>query len=232
MGRRGTVAVPSSQRRGGAGTRGSPDTVDLVKKMRVIRASALVLGAVVACAADVFNIATSCGAKGDNSTMNTAAIQQCIDQAMAHVSAGGRSATVLVPAGIFLTGAVTLSGPNLSLVFADGGYLQGSRNASDYGLDWDWWHVVTVVNATSFTATGVGTGGIVGNLWQMVAGWNPSEQSYTPANWVGYGGCVGECRAKNLAVVDSRDVCESQHPRHALPLTRTPHPALAPRLQC
>ena len=75
----------------------------------------------------------------------------------------------------------------------------------------DWWHVVTVVNATAFSAVALESGsgcGIVGNLWGMVAGWNPAQQSYIPKPWTNVGGCVGECRVKNLGIVDSRDVCE------------------------
>ena len=92
-------------------------------------------GVVSGTATPVFNI-ESCGSRGDNATLNTAAIQKCIDQAVAFVYNGGGNATVLVPTGVFLTGAVTLTGPNLTLAFAPGGYLQGSADSSDYGLDW------------------------------------------------------------------------------------------------
>ena len=154
-----------------------------------------------------FNIESTCGAVGDNQTLNTAAIQRCIDQAVAFVTTSGSSATV-VPSGIFLTGGVTITGPNITLLFDRGGYLQGSALPAAYSLDWDWWHVVTVVNATNFVAVAPQkhTGGIVGNLWSMVKGWNPEQQSWVPQPWEGVGGCVGECRVKNLAVVDSRGV--------------------------
>lgn len=77
----------------------------------------------------------------------------------------------------------------------------------------DWWHVVTVVNASAVTiaATVPGTAcGIVGNLWGMVAGWNPAQQSYIPKQWDGIGGCEGECRVKNLGIVDSSSVGETR----------------------
>lgn len=105
-----------------------------------MRLAVSVLLSAAACGLDaqapaVFNIA-SCGAQGDNTTLNTLAIQKCFDLAIGHVAAGGGSATVFVPEGVFVTGAVVLSGTNITLSFAEGGYFQGSPNASDYGLDW------------------------------------------------------------------------------------------------
>lgn len=75
----------------------------------------------------------------------------------------------------------------------------------------DWWHVLTIVNASAVTVSAVipGSGcGIVGNLWSMVAGWNPVQQSIIPKQWDGIAGCEGECRVKNLAVVDSSNIGE------------------------
>jgi polygalacturonase len=144
----------------------------------------------------VFNIVTDCGAVGDNSTMNTDRIQRCIQLAET------QSGTVVVPEGVYLTGGVTISGDGVTLIFNTGGYLQGSSHSNDYVTDWDYWHVVTVVNATNFHAIGSSGSGIIGNLWGMVAGWNPQQEMLVPAPWTGVGGCVGECRVKNIALID------------------------------
>lgn len=73
-------------------------------------------------------VITAFGAKADGKTNNTAAIQQAIDKASA---AGGGQ--VLVPAGKFVTGVITLkSGTNLHL--AANAYLLGSTRRTDYGM--------------------------------------------------------------------------------------------------
>ena len=71
----------------------------------------------------VFNI-LDFGAKGDNTTLNTTAIQKAIDAC----TAGG---TVYIPSGIFLSGALFLKS-NMTLFIATGGTLKGSRNTKDY----------------------------------------------------------------------------------------------------
>jgi len=66
------------------------------------------------------------GAKGDAASLNTPFIQHAID----HV-AGSGGGTVVVPRGVFRTGAVFLkSGVNLHL--SRGAVLQGSANVADY----------------------------------------------------------------------------------------------------
>jgi exo-poly-alpha-galacturonosidase len=64
------------------------------------------------------------GAQGDGRTKNTAAIQRAIDAC----PAGG---TVVVPAGVFLTGALFLKS-DLTLLVEAGGVLQGSGDIRDY----------------------------------------------------------------------------------------------------
>ncbi|MGA2581876.1 MAG: glycosyl hydrolase family 28 protein [Tepidisphaeraceae bacterium] len=66
------------------------------------------------------------GAVGDGKTINTAAIQKCID-ALAQNSGG----TVVVPEGTFLSGAIFLK-PGVNLHVAKSGVLKGSENTGDY----------------------------------------------------------------------------------------------------
>ena len=159
-------------------------------------AAALALLAAAASAATL-DVARDCGAVPDNATLNTRALNACVARARP-------GDTLLVPRGVFLTGTLTLA-PELTLRFADGGWLQGSANASDYGLDWDYWHVVQAVGAPDVTieAASRGGGGIVGAMWQMVRAYDPAAQFFTPASWAGgAANCTGECRPKNLALID------------------------------
>lgn len=67
------------------------------------------------------------GAHGDGRSDNTGAIQKAIDEATA-----GGGGIVLVPAGQFLTGVLTLKS-NVDLHLAAGAVLLGSTNRTDYG---------------------------------------------------------------------------------------------------
>lgn len=88
----------------------------------------LLLLACAAWAADappVFNIRTY-GARGDGRTSDTAAIQKAVDAA--HAAGGG---TVWLPAGVFLSGTITLRS-NVALHLAPGATLLGSPRIADY----------------------------------------------------------------------------------------------------
>jgi len=69
---------------------------------------------------------TSYGAKGDSTTLNTKAIQQAIEQCS---SKGG--GTVVVPKGIYISGAIFLK-KGVNLLVEKGGVLKGSINQDDY----------------------------------------------------------------------------------------------------
>ena len=64
------------------------------------------------------------GAKGDNATLNTKAIQKAIDACPAF-------GTVLIPKGTFVSGALFLKS-NMTLKIEKGGELKGSRHLEDY----------------------------------------------------------------------------------------------------
>jgi exo-poly-alpha-galacturonosidase len=66
------------------------------------------------------------GAKGDGTTVNTSAIQSAIDAC----TPGG---VVLVPKGVFVTGALFLKS-NMTLKVDEGGVLKGSSHTADYPL--------------------------------------------------------------------------------------------------
>jgi polygalacturonase len=76
--------------------------------------------------ADTQTAITDLGAIPDGKTLNTVAIQKTIDQ----VSAAG-GGTVVVPKGVFLSGAVFLK-PGVNLHLDAGGVLKGSTNVADY----------------------------------------------------------------------------------------------------
>ena len=75
--------------------------------------------------ARVYNVRTY-GAKGDGTTLDTAALQRAVDACSA--DGGG---TVLIPAGTFLTGSVEIKS-NVTLHIAASGKILGSVHAQDY----------------------------------------------------------------------------------------------------
>lgn len=92
---------------------------------RCIAGVVIALFIVLSAHADVFDV-RSFGAVGDKSTKNTQAFQKAID---ACNKAGG--GTVLVPAGDFISGQLTLKS-NVTLAFETGATLWASRDTLDY----------------------------------------------------------------------------------------------------
>ena len=72
-----------------------------------------------------YNI-TENGAIGDSTTLNTKAIQATIDEC---AQAGG--GTIMIPKGIFLSGALFIK-PGVNLELQQGAVLRGSQNIEDY----------------------------------------------------------------------------------------------------
>lgn len=109
------------------------------------------------------------GAVGDGKTGNTAAIQAAIDACA--VAGGGR---VVVPAGVFVSGAIALKSC-IELHLAAGAVLQGSRDFRDYPLmDFEMqgyrvrhWpaSLVTGVGLHDVSITGHGTLDGQGDVW-------------------------------------------------------------------
>jgi len=69
---------------------------------------------------------TAAGAVGDGTTLNTSHIQAGVDQL-----AGKGGGTLIVPKGVFLSGAIFLK-PGVNLRLEDGAVILGSTNTSDY----------------------------------------------------------------------------------------------------
>jgi exo-poly-alpha-galacturonosidase len=118
----------------------------------------------------VFNVAAY-GAVGDGVTLNTRAIQAAIDA----TTPGGK---VVIPAGVFLSGAIWLKS-NMTLQVAAGGTLLGSANADDYPWNFLLYDYSTdkrfysLINAHTYdygTLTNIriiGPGTIDGNGWKQ-----------------------------------------------------------------
>ena len=71
-------------------------------------------------------LVTLYGAQGDSSTLNTKSIQKCID--LCSTEGGG---TVVIPKGVFISGAIFLK-DKVSLEIEKDGKLKGSVNQEDY----------------------------------------------------------------------------------------------------
>jgi polygalacturonase len=109
-------------------------------------------------------VVTERGAVGDGQTLNTKAIQAAIDQCSAR---GGGD--VVVPKGVFLTGAIFLK-KGVNLRIEKDGVLQGSTNPQDYpqvktrweGIEREW--TSALVNAENLTGVELsGEGAIDGS---------------------------------------------------------------------
>jgi DNA sulfur modification protein DndE len=129
---------------------------------------------------DTFNI-TRYGSKADGITLNTAPIQQAIEAC--HKAGGG---TVLVPAGLWVTGPLMLKS-NVNLHVAAGAVLQFSNNPDDYPLVKTSWEgldairahsPVYAVDAENIAITGKGLLDGAGEAWRPV-----KKNKLTPPEW-------------------------------------------------
>ena len=115
---------------------------------------------------------TDSGAVGDGQTSNTRAIQSLIDKA-----AGAGGGTLVVPAGVFVTGALFFKqGVNLSI--EKGGVLKGSVNPADYpqiqtrweGIEREWTSaLLNFTDMTDVELSGEGTVDGSGDEWLRAA---------------------------------------------------------------
>ena len=116
---------------------------------------------------------TASGAVGDGHTLNTKAIQSLIDKT---ASQGGGA--IVVPEGVFVTGALFFKqGVNLSV--EKGGVLKGSTNPADYpqiqtrweGIEREWTSAfLNFTDMTDVDLSGEGTVDGSGNEWSQAPG--------------------------------------------------------------
>jgi polygalacturonase len=116
---------------------------------------------------------TASGAVGDGQTSNTKAIQSLIDK-----TAGAGGGTIVVPAGVFVSGALFFKqGVNLSI--EKGGVLKGSVNPADYpqiqtrweGIEREWTSAfLNFTNMEDVDLSGEGTVDGSGNEWSQGPG--------------------------------------------------------------
>ncbi len=113
-------------------------------------------------------VITDYGAVGDSLTLNTRSIQSTIDSCA--VQGGG---TLVVPEGVFLTGAIFLK-PGVNLRIDKNGVLKGTVNSNDYpqvftrweGVECEWTSaLVNAFKMTGFKLTGEGTIDGSGDEW-------------------------------------------------------------------
>lgn len=140
---------------------------------------------------DTFRI-TSYGAKADGMTLNTSFIQSAIDAC--HQEGGG---VVVVPAGLWLTGPLTLKS-NVNLHIEQSALLQFSADKNVYPLVQGNWEgleqmrnqsPISATNAENIAITGKGIIDGNGDVWRMV-----KKEKLTESQWkklVASGGVVG-----------------------------------------
>jgi polygalacturonase len=97
-----------------------------MKKIQTFLIAAVVGAIAINCAAQTELSVTDAGAVGNGATLNTKNIQAAIDQ-LAKKGGG----TLIVPKGVFLTGAIFLK-PGVNLHLDEGAVLKGSTNVLDY----------------------------------------------------------------------------------------------------
>jgi polygalacturonase len=132
----------------------------------------------IAVAADAVSPAKPClitdfGALADGRTLNTKAIQSAIDRC---ASNGG--GVVVVPKGVFMSGALFFK-PGVNLLVEKDGVLKGTANPEDYpqvqtrweGVEREWTSAfLNFENLTNIQVTGEGTIDGSGDLWVQRGG--------------------------------------------------------------
>lgn len=91
------------------------------------------------------------GAKGDGKSICTKAINEAVEQCFRH--GGG---TVLVPAGVFVTGSIELKS-HVDLHLEPGAELLGSENMADYRVGWTRHGIIFCEDAIDVSISGRGT---------------------------------------------------------------------------
>jgi polygalacturonase len=129
-------------------------------------------------------IITDFQAVGDGTTVNTQAIQRAIDQC-----AAGGGGVVVVPKGVFLTGALFFK-PGVNLRVEQDGVLKGTTNPADYppiytrweGIERYWTSaLLNFVGMTNVEVSGAGMIDGSGEAWGGRGGRGPAANADAPA---------------------------------------------------
>jgi polygalacturonase len=140
-------------------------------------------------------------AVGDSSTVNTLAIQAIIDQCAAE--GGG---VVVVPKGIFLTGALFFK-QGVNLYLEEGAVLRGTTRQEDYpqiqtrweGTEREWTSaMINFIDCEGVTVSGKGTINGSGDLWVAQA----ARQTVRPAVYVGRPRLICFQNCRNVTIRD------------------------------
>jgi len=151
---------------------------------RAMHRAVLLAGAIAiastAMAAPKTVLVNDCGAKGDGTTLDTAAIQKAID------TAAPKGDTVTFKPGTYLTGAIFLKS-GVTVEIPDGVTLTGSQDIKDFpelptriaGIEMTWpAAMINIRDAHDVTLTGKGTIDENGAVWWKV--YNDLRAAYTP----------------------------------------------------
>ncbi|MEY4386299.1 MAG: hypothetical protein RLY20_1582 [Verrucomicrobiota bacterium] len=144
-----------------------------MKAPRLLIALATALSTLCAsAAAKVFNV-LDYGARGDGTTLDTAAIQKAIDAA----AATGNGARVLIPKGrTFLISTLELRA-NIDFHIQGGAELVISTNRADYASD----GVLTALNAENLTISGKGK--FMGRALSFMTGYDAKDEWWLFKEW-------------------------------------------------
>ena len=144
-----------------------------MKATRLLLALATAIFTLCASAADkVFNV-LDYGARGDGTTLDTAAIQKAVDAA----HAAGNGARVLIPKGHkFLISTLELRA-NIDFHIQGGAELVISTNRADYASD----GVLTALNAANLTISGKGK--FMGQALAFMTGYDAKDEWWLFKEW-------------------------------------------------
>jgi polygalacturonase len=186
-----------------------PHALDIVLGCLVLLLALLLSVTSAQAAATTRWVITEHGAIGDGSTLNTKAIQTTIDEC---AKRGG--GVVVVPKGVFLTGAIFFK-PNVNLLVEKDAVLKGTTNLNDYplvptrweGIERQW--TAALINCfamTNFSLAGEGTIDGSGDRWTYPQRRTASAASETDTPAPSTNSVARRGRPRLIALQNCKDV--------------------------